>query len=273
VVTTLVAEVLDGPPPMVGLTLTGAGTGPARFEVSWDGGTSWRRVRARSTTVVGSTYVRDHVAPLNVPAIYRVTVNEITTTAEPVTVPSDVAWVQDPLDPRGAVPVLCHRGEGGLTLLSPSLGEQSRRQVVDMVTVQDSVYPVAALGPRLAPADMRLHLRATASAQGELVNAMRALISSGTQIVLRGLPPVLGLDAVAHVTAPDVDVLPVVGGVVGALADWRLTVHQTRPMNMSISVPFWTYQQVREMWPTSYADVRSARPGESYIDWLRTPEP
>ncbi|OJX98677.1 MAG: hypothetical protein BGO96_04685 [Micrococcales bacterium 73-15] len=270
----LVAEALAGPPPMVGLTVSGAGSGPAVFEVSWDGGGSWRRVRSRAGSIVGSTYVRDHVCPLNVPSIYRVTVAGETAVSAPVTVVSDVAWIQDPLSPRGAVPVQCVRGEAGLSLLSPSLGEQSRRQVVDMVTTDGSAYPAAAVGPRMAPVGMGLHLRAAAAAQGALVTAMRALIASGSQIVLRGLPPDLGLDAVAHVVAPDVTDAPIVGGVLGLLHDWQLTIHQVRPVSTRISVPFWTYAQVRAMWPAStYAQTRAARPGDTYIDWLKSPEP
>lgn len=148
-----------------------------------------------------------------------------------------------------------------------------RRQAVDLTTVEGARYPVASIGVRQAPAGVPLALRAVAASQGALINAMRDLLDSSGQVVIRGLPSDIPLDAVAHVTAGDVEEVPVVGGLLGFRNDWALSVTQVRPTAMRIAIPWWTYDQVRALWsPRSYNAVKATRPGATYIDWSRDPE-
>lgn len=271
----------DAGAPQVGVTIDGlapGSTSTVSVDVSWDGGVTWHGVRgAQRIDVVGGTFVRDHVPPLNVLATYRLTIHTGATVPAvleaPVTVTSGTVWLQDPLAPRTAVPVVCVRDAGGITLLSPSAGTIARRQPVDVATPQGARLPVASVGTRQAPSGVYLHLRALAQEQGALVKALASLIESAGQVVIRGLPPDVPIDAVAHVIAPSVDDSPIVGGLLGPRRDWEMNVMQVRPQSLRLVVPWWTYDQVRDMWAgRTYDQVKAARPGDTYLDWLRSPE-
>lgn len=275
-------EVLpDSGAPQVGVTVDGLPPGSVSVvtvERSTDG-VSWEVVRgALREDVMGSKFFRDFVPPLNVACTYRlVTTAPLVAGAAltaVVTVVSDSAWMQDPLDPRGAVPVACVRGAGGLMLLSPSAGEIARVMPADVVRVQGARLPVASLGVRQAPAGVALHLRAITAAQGALVKSLAQLVDTAGTVVLRGLPADVPLDPVAHVIAPDVRDSPVVGGVLGSRRDWVMSVTQVRAPSPRIGVPWWTYDQVKALWVGfSYDRVAAARPGATYLDWLRDPTP
>lgn len=276
----LSVEVLpDAGAPQVGVTITGLPSGSpsvVTVERSTDG-RSWDAVRgAVREAVTGAAFFRDFVAPLNVDVTYRVTTTAAITgsSTSSILVPSDTAWLQDPLDPRTAVPVAIARGPEGVRLLAPSFGDLNRRMAADIVLPQGSRLPVASLGVRQAPAGVLLHLRAMAQVQGALVKAITELVESAGTVVIRGLPASFGLDPVAHVIAPDVQDSPVVGGVLGPRRDWVMSVTQVRAPSPRIAVPWWTYEQVRALWEGfSYDDVLAARPGATYLDWLRDPSP
>lgn len=280
----------DAGAPQVGITvdgLDGSASSVISVEVSWDEGASWHGVRgAVEVTVLGATFVRDHVCPLNVEARYRLLVvsGAVTplTTEATITVTSATAWLQDPLAPRTAVAVDCARYGDTIALMSGSAASVTRRQPSDRVSVEGSRLPVASVGIRQAPSNVALHLRSIAATQGTLIKAMRNLFDTSGTVVLRGLPEDVPLDPVAHVVPGDVVEVPVVGGLLGFRNDWHLTVDQVRPQSLSIVVPWWTYDQVKAAWAAwataeavtgSYDDVLAARPGDTYLDWLKDPEP
>lgn len=275
-------EVLpDAGAPQVGVTVSGlSGTVESivSVQVSWDDGRSWHGVRgAERAPVTGVRFFRDHVPPLNTPAIYRLVVHAGTAPAgpleAPITVPSALAWIQDPLAPRSAVPVTWHRTRDGIALLSASAASVTSRQAIDLAAVEGARYPVASIGVRQAASQIPLHLRALAAEQGALIKGLRAMLAEAGQLVIRGLPASIPVDPVAHVVMGDTEERPVIGGVEGMLTDWHLTATQVRPTSMRIVVPWWTYDQVRALWaPRTYAQVKAARPGATYIDWSRDPE-
>ncbi|MEV7962416.1 hypothetical protein [Oerskovia paurometabola] len=271
----------DAGAPQVGVTVTGlsaSGESVVSVLVSWDGGASWHGVRdAERVRVSGGDFFRDHVPPLNVAAIYRLVVHSGGTLPSPseatITVPSASTWVQDPLNPRGAVEVQSVRSGTGIMLMTGTAARITRRQAVDLATPEGSRYPVASVGARQAPSGVPLALRAVAASQGALIRSMRTLLDTAGQVVIRGLPLDIPLDPVAHVIAGDVEEVPVVGGLLGFRNDWALSVTQVRPTSMRIVIPWWTYDQVRALWsPRTYNQVRAVRPGATYLDWSRDPE-
>ncbi|WP_157257594.1 hypothetical protein [Oerskovia sp. Root918] len=271
----------DAGAPQAGITVTGlapSSESVISVQVSWDDGRSWHGVRgAERVTVTGGDFFRDHVPPLNVAARYRLVVHTGALTPlrleDSITIESDYAWIQDPLNPRGAVQVECVRTGAGLMLMTGTAARILRRQAVDLTTVEGARYPVASVGVRQAPSGIPLALRAIAASQGTLINTMRDLLDSSGQVVIRGLPVAIPLDAVAHVTTGDVEEIPVIGGLLGFRNDWELSVTQVRPTSMRITIPWWTYDQVRALWsPRTYDAVKAARPGDTYIDWSRDPE-
>lgn len=266
----------DAGAPQVGVTVTGAPASPTPVvvETSWDGGATWAGVRGGKRVISGGDLFRDHIPALNVPVLYRVQAAGAWTVSAPVTIVSDTAWAQDPLNPRSAVPVKSVTRGNHVMLMAGSLGSVSRNQLADVVMVDGARLPVASIGMRRAPAGLPLTLRADVAAQGALVKAMRDLVNSSGQFVLRGLPPELGLDAVAHLIAPDVQQSTSFGGTLGIFEQWEMTVDQVRPTSLRISVPWWTYDHVRALWPSqSYNAVKATRPGSAYIDWKADPTP
>lgn len=263
--------------PQVGVTVTGTAGGVVDIETTWDDGASWRPIRGGSglPTVGGSVFVRDHVPALNVPISYRVTEGPTVVASAALTVSSPVAWLQDPLEPRSAVPVSPTRADDRLLLLSDSLTSLSSSQMVDLVTPHGSRLPVASMARRRGPAAMPMHVRAALGSQGDLVAKLRRLWETAGQIVVRGLPAGIPLDPVAHIVAPDVVESPVQQGVVGEWCEWAWTAVQARPTSLRIVVPWWTYDQVRDIWQSTadntYAEVLLARPGDTYLDWAQDP--
>lgn len=275
-------EVLpDAGAPQVGVKVTGlstSGDSVVTIQVSWDAGQTWHGVRGAERAVVrGGDFFRDHVPPLNVAAVYRLLVHSGAVVSSPVeatiTVHSSSAWIQDPLNPRGAIEVESVRAGTGLMLMTGTAARILRRQPVDLATVEGARYPVASVGVRQAPSGVPIALRAVAASQGALMRTMRDLLDTAGQVVIRGLPLDIPLDPVAHVVAGDVEEVPVVGGLLGFRNDWELSVTQVRPTSMRIVVPWWTYDQVRALWaPRTYDQVKAARPGATYLDWSRDPE-
>ncbi|WP_263120862.1 hypothetical protein [Cellulomonas sp. RIT-PI-Y] len=277
----LTVEVLpDEGAPQVGVTVDGLPAGvpsTVTVERSTDGRT-WQPVRgALEDSVTGGGFWRDHVAPLNIETTYRVsgpTLGGQADTTANIYVPSDRAWLQDPLDPRAAVPITwLHGHDDAILILADTAASIARQQVADVVLPQGSRLPVASLGARRAPEGVLLHLRAMAAAQGELVRQLRALFDQAGVLVLRGMPIELDLDPVTHLISPAVQDSPVVGGVLG-LREWQFESTQVRAPSPRIAVPWWTYDQVRELWAgLTYDAVSAARPGATYLDWLRDPSP
>src|SRR5690606_33097678 len=113
---------VDGAP-QVGITVE-ATAAVVSVEMSWDGAT-WHPIatspRSQRVEVGGAEFFRHFTPPLNVEATYRAVVHSgsLDGAAEAsITVTSDVAWVQDPLDPRSAVQVHPARVDGEAALLS-----------------------------------------------------------------------------------------------------------------------------------------------------------
>ena len=272
--------------PQVGVTLDGL-SAPAsvNVEVSWDSGATWAGVRGASPLEAsGSAFVRDFVPPLNVPCRYRATVLSGSMTGNTevtITVPSDTAWLQDPLNPRGAVPVATVVGAPDrVRLMSGSAADVTRSQAVDLVAVQGASLPVASVGTRGKPVGVPLVLRPLlnlAAEQGALVKAIRDLFDTSGQVVIRGLSPLLGLDPVAHYVAPGLTESPSLAGVLG-FREWRLNVTQVRPTSLRLVVPWFTYDDVQAIVQVAlgstatYAQVLSAMPtGTTYTDAAKNP--
>jgi len=278
-VTGIAVELMpDAGAPQVGITIDGLDAVSASVitvDVSWDGGDTWNGVRGASAiTVTGGTFIRDHVPALNVESTYRLTVVSgatVPATLEATITPtSSTAWIQDPLDPHSAVELAGVVNGSAVMMLSPTGSEIVRALPADLVVPMGSDLPVASIGQRLGPANVPLALRALPATQGALVKALRALFKSAGQVVLRGLPADVPLDPVVHVLPGDL--YEATSQPLGARSYWRLDVTQIAPSSLRIVIPWWTYDQVKALWSGyTYDDAAAARPGDTYLDWLRDP--
>lgn len=266
----------DAGAPQAGITVDGLGTGSPSVisvDVSWDGGATWHGVRgAHRLEVVGGAFVRDHVPPLNVNATYRLTVHSGTVVPDVVEaswrLDSPVGWLQDPLAPRSAVAIRTDVMAGGAqTLMYGALASATWSQATDYAVPMGARYPVASVGQRMMAGAVPLTVSHDVAAEG---GALRRLLLSAGQLVVRGLPADL-LDPVAHITVGDVTERRI--GDRLQVSTWDLVATQVRPQSLRIVVPWWTHAQVREMWAgMTYAQVKAARPGDTYLDWQRSPE-
>lgn len=249
-------------------------------DVSWDGQVTWNAVRGGTVEgALGSTFVRDHVPALGRESVYRATITggseEVITTT--VTVESDTAWLQDPLDPRSAVPMKPTLTDSNLMIMEGSLESFTTPQAVDTVTPMFSDLPVASIGQALKFQGVPFALSVPA-AQGALINAMRALMANSGQLVLRGLPTSLPIDAVVHVTAVNRTEHVATGGTRDLFNAWSMAISQAAPKSVQIVIPWWTYDQVKALVGTevgplaSYVEVTAAMPeGKTYVEWQATP--
>lgn len=272
---------VDGAP-QVGITVA-ATAAVVSVEMSWDG-VNWHPIatspRSQRVEVDGAEFFRHFTPPLNVETTYRAVVHSgsLDGAAEAaITVASDVAWVQDPLDPRSAVQVHPAQVEDDMALLSHEAFRQiSRSQAADVVAVSGSRVPVASVGQRQAPSSIPVSLYTFAAAQGELVRALSRLFDTAGTVVIRGLPGDIGIDPVAHVVAPDLQESVVSAD--GLARQWDMTLTQVRGPGLQVVIPWFTYEQVVALWQdalgvATYNGVIAARPGDAYIDWTRDPEP
>lgn len=278
-----VAQTADAGAPQAGITIDGLSTGTGcniTLTVSWDGGTTWNPVRGGLLTgILGSTYVRDYVTPLNVTATYKAVVTGGTTATWTATstINSTYMWIQDPLAPRSAVAVAASTPINGvLYLLSPSFGPLSRSQPADYATPMGASLAVASVGVRQKPTSIPFSIQG-AQSQVALLTALRSMLSAAGQLVLRGIPPLVPLDAVLHVVAQVSE--SSAQNIADSFNTFEFSAIQVRPVATRIVIPWWTFDQVLALvqsqisgGATTNAQVLAAQPsGKTYTQWLANP--
>lgn len=284
--TTVVAEVLTGTLPSAGITVSDV-TGTAHFTVAWidvsDPDAIWNPVRgADPISISASGFIRDHFPPLNRVIQYGVFAwpdGDQVATSDPITVASTSAWLQDALAPREAVEVITMgwpSAVGQSLLVMGSAAAAVYAQAVEYAQPIGATYPVASIGQRMAAAQVPLEFAHSIAAEG---GKLRRLLMGAGQLVLRLPVPDQALDPVASIVVGDAtEVRSGNPGSQAQVARWACTATQVRPVTLAFVVPWWTYDQVKALWsanPTTdtYDEIDSARPGATYLDWAKDPEP
>jgi hypothetical protein len=183
--------------PRCRLVLDGLDPGEASVvtvERSADGGATWDVVQgAWRQRAAGSAAWDDFTVPLGVETLYRAQVDgpavPDTLTAE-IRVDHPDVWLQDPYDPRGALPVGVRWGAGDRWVNWGSFNRASFAAPSEVVAVEGSPLPVASQGARLAAGSLPLAITAPTA----LVAQTHKLLSTAGVLVLRGfhhplLPP------------------------------------------------------------------------------------
>lgn len=255
---------------VTGLSLASPSTVTVSRSVPDEASTVVRGVKSVSAT--GSGYWLDFEVPLNVEVTYTlmvagpVSLTESTT----ITVLSEDLWLQDPLLPRTAVRISAEPGVRELSLMGASFASLSYTQPADTVVPLGASIPVSSIGQRVTAGKIPLSISHTLADEG--TRLLKLLMSSGI-LLLRGAPPELHLPTNAFIRVGDVKHEPMNPSAPGTISTWSMTADIDRGPSISILVPWWSYDDVRALWPGStYAATISTRPGDAYIDWLRTPE-
>jgi hypothetical protein len=271
-VTAIAVADMGETPPQAGITVTGAA---GDFDVEWSiDGDEWFTATGGKNLPSPDAFVRDFFPPLNAPVTYRVVEDSgtITVAASTITFDSETGWLSDPLDPRTAV-ALVPKGwpddEGKTLLTLGTEAEATYAQAAEVTQTFGARYPVISAGQRQAASAVPMLLTHDAATEG---GALKRLLFEAGVLVYR--PPIRGiLDPVAYITLGDVKQTR--HGMTSDIAQWEMTATQGRPVNLKLVIPWYTYEQVATDWndptPQTYADVLTARPGDTYLDWQADP--
>ena len=265
----------DEGPPQVGIDLEDLDTSGSTYNVEWTiDGFTWKYVTgSKLRSGAGADFIREPYPPLNLPVTYRLTILSGDTPTGPleatVTVPASTAFIQDARNPRMWVALELDVYEGHV-LAWGSLTSAAYEQAVDLVQPIGGREPVASVGQRMVAGEVPLKVDRTITSEASELR--RLLMSSGFYVV-RGVPSDL-LEPVATVilTVKETQANTHMPGY--GISTFDMVARQVRPFTFQIAVPWWTFDVVRELWePMTFDEVKASRPGASFTDWQRDPEP
>ena len=268
---------IDAPVPRVGITVDGlSSSGPSRVTV-WrsTAGGQRRRVRGWDRRLVyGSDYAIDYEAPLGRLVTYSLVVEAggvvPATVSATVTLDVTTGFIQDPLLPLGAIPVVGVTGSDGDTVLRGSAVQDLSYAVgVELVPIMGAREPVALTGQRMAAAGISFDMATRAA---EEATALRNLLAETACVLVRPLPDWGPLPDLVYTVPPVVIEQPVTVSWGGNFTRWEITGSAVRPPSIQVLVGLWTYDDVAALW-TTYDSAQSAASASAarYLDVQRDP--
>ena len=225
---------------------------------------------ANNTPVAGDHLVVDYEVPLQTPVTYDYqfvasgvhgTVSAMST---PVTIADTRVWLQDPLDPSGAVPVLLSRDRDGwrpgAVARRGAFGTATYTADGDVTPVLNSSLPVASRGRRRRAEQIPLEWR---TPDVDTTDAVRALIMQANPVLARTGSRVPLLPYLAYLDLPAVTERYVYGP---DLTIWTATAQMVAPPGAPVLIPTRTYDQV-DAEAATYTDLTGLY--ATYTDLLR----
>jgi len=262
-------ETIDGAPPAVRVTVSGVAT-TTTFTLT-------RLCEGVTSTVPGwrakqfiDTYVdMDWATPLNRPTTYTLLVNGVVAAAATITLTSDTAWLQDPLQPDKCLPVMTGGvNPGFLTMDGPSLSSVAYKNRSGSIDVMGSAYPVAFGGQVGAASGINASMKSDDSVTA---SAFRVIVQGTPILLLRTTADMVPLPALAYLQAQVVE-QPVTVHWGGTLTAWSVTGDLIAAVLQAAVTGSVTYDQVQQLLSGyTYADIQTRAAATTYLDWQKNP--
>lgn len=232
--------------------------------------TGGQRVKVRGADNVLATdvfFIVDYEVPLARDVQYTASIDGgAEGPASTAYIPSDTAWLQDPLSPSQSAPLRTTSGDGAV-ISSRALTSLTYAMPTSLVQVLGATYPVALGGTRSQAQRIPFDLFCNVA---EATSKIASILNTAFPVLLRPLPVMDPLPPVCFMSIPQVDRQPVTTFIGGTLTRWSLTADLVAGPAISVIVPVWSYADVSALWAT-YGDATAT--GRTYLDFLRNPQP
>lgn len=258
----------DGVPRVRATIYNVPGTVDARLERLCEGATN-TVPGARRLTVSDAAVITDWAAPLNRTIVYSVIVAGERVSTASITLPSDRAWVQDPLNPVGAMPIRYASQpsmDGELTFTDTVMrGFEYPNDSTKMFVVGDE-HPRAFGGQRSAATGVNLSVYSWDEAGHEQFKTLKRTPILLIRLAKRGpLPPVAYL--LAQIGEDPLD-----QHLGGWFTRWSVSGDLVAAVLQAAITGSVTYEQVQELLGGyTYAEVQAVAAGTTYLDWQKNP--
>ena len=263
-------ETVDGTPPSVRVTVSGvAATTTFTLQRLCEGKTitvpGWR-----AKQFIDSYVDMDWAAPTNRPVTYTLLVNGAVIASATITLPSPYAWLQDPLQPGKALRFMLSRdGSNTAVLDSKSLKQFTYKANAGVMQIAGSSEPVVFGGQRQAAAGNTYQLRTFTEDDAAV---MAALIAEAPILLVRPLPQMVGVPAVAYLNG-DVTQAPFTTHLPGEHQQyWTVTGDLVAAVLKAAVNGAVTYDQVQQILSGyTYDQVQAKAAATTYLDWQKNP--
>ena len=256
-------------PPRIRITVYNVpGTQKIRI-VRRAGGETWTVPGIRSRQVTDTAVFVDWFAPLNTSISYTVSVGGVDQYTGSVTLHSDSAWLQDPLQPDRAVAVVGQGTRPGhLHLTGDSLQSVEYPAETSQAQVMGAKYPTIMGGQRQGAAGVQL----VASVYDRATDgAFRTLIEDTSVLVFRPIGGMYPLPPLCYLSA-QVSEQPLTSHWGGDLARWSVSGNLVAAVMQAAVSGMVTYAQVDELLSGyTYAEVQQVAASTTYLDWQKNP--
>lgn len=245
--------------------------------------TIWRTVDGRrapvrgvrKVDVVGSDFFVDYEAPLGRLITYEMEILSGfgyggDTEASTITLTATSGWMQDPLDPGSAIPLLADDpGQTGeAMLMDASIKKLEYTSASALFEIVGTDEPVALLSNRRVPSGIPFVIQTNAESAAADI---RALIKQTPLVLVRPLAEwAAGLPGACYTAAATIVEAPINEAAGGDLIEWRFETPLVAPPTMKIVIPAYSYEDWQAEW-TTYQQAQTALTGDTYLAVKKSP--
>lgn len=264
-------DLLTGGTPAVQITVAGVTSSTTFTLTRLCAGETMTVPGWRERTFLDSDVDTDWAAPLNRPITYSLSTGGAVIVSQTVTLTSATAWLQDPLIPDQAIPVMTSgmNNTGYLTMRADALKALDYDPAqATKIPIMGSAYPVAQGGQVQAGTNVDTSVRSDDPVTAAAFRQMRL----GTPILLlRTTTDMVPLPPVCYLLAK-VQEQPVTVHMGSTLTRWQMTGDLVAAVLQAAVTGAVTYDEVQQMLSGyTYDQVQAKAAATTYLDWQKNP--